>query len=358
MPDRIPVLLTCYTLEAGGTERQLTEMAKALRASQFAPHVGCLRKQGMRVSELEAAGVPVVEFPVRSLRSWRILPAAWQFWRYCQSQQIHIFHAFDVPTGALLAPLAHRAGVPIVLTSQRAYRAMFPRLYQTLIRRTDRFVDGIVVNCEALRHDLQHNENVPPQRIHLCYNGLDPDRFHPAGRISNDPPTIGTVSVLRPEKGIDLLIDAAAIAQVPLQIVGSGSEQEALEQQARHNKVSCQFTPATRDVEELYRRLSIFVLPSRTEALSNSLMEAMASGCCVIASRVGGSPELVRHGETGLLFDAGNAADLAVQIQRAIHNADERRAMSQAASQFIRTSFTIERAAQCLTGLYRGLLRP
>ena len=72
----------------------------------------------------------------------------------------------------------------------------------------------------------------------------------------------------------------------------------------------CTFVPATGEVAEWLRAIDIFVLPSRSEALSNSLLEAMACGCCPVASRVGGNPELIRHGENGMLFEAGNVEQL------------------------------------------------
>lgn len=352
MAEPAPVLLTCYSLEAGGTERQLTEMAKALDRTRFAPRVACFRKVGLRVTEVESAGVPVIEFPVRSFRSPRTLAVAAQAWRYCRAERIRICHSFDVPTGGFFAPIARAAGVRTVLTSQRAYRTMFPADYQRLIRWSDRVVDGIVVNCEAMRRHLVKDEGLAPQRIHVCYNGLDPERFTPGDRSAGRPPVIGTISALRPEKSIETLIEAAHRAGVPLRIVGSGSEKGALERRAAQLGVTCEFISEASDVERWYRSLDVFVLASRTEALSNSLMEAMACGCCVIASRVGGTPELVEHGVTGLLFEAGDAAGLAEQLQRAIEQPEQRRAMGISAAQFVRSELTIEQSVKRLEEIY------
>src|SRR5207244_161276 len=100
---------------------------------------------------------------------------------------------------------------------------------------------------------------------------------------------------------------------IRLLIVGSGPALPDLQASARRFALGgrCVFEPATRDVGAWLREIDIFVLPSLSEAFSNSLMEAMASGCCVVASRVGGNPELVVEGETGLLFRAADSADLA-----------------------------------------------
>jgi L-malate glycosyltransferase len=97
-----------------------------------------------------------------------------------------------------------------------------------------------------------------------------------------------------------------------LLIVGSGSMLGQLRSQADAAGLAadCTFAPATGDVAPWLRAIDIFVLPSRSEALSNSLLEAMACGCCPVATRVGGNPELVRHGDNGMLFEAGDVGQL------------------------------------------------
>ena len=122
---------------------------------------------------------------------------------------------------------------------------------------------------------------------------------------------VGVVCVLRPEKGLETLLDAFAEVHaiepgLKLAIVGSGPCLPDLQERARALGIieRCVFEPATPRVADWLRGIDIFVLPSLSEALSNSLMEAMACGCTVAASRVGGNPELVAHGETGMPFRA------------------------------------------------------
>ncbi len=170
---------------------------------------------------------------------------------------------------------------------------------------TDRLVDGIVVNCEYMRQHLENDENVPAKLIHLCYNGIDTAVFRPEAQkrpveVADATVVIGVVCALRPEKGLSTLVEAfAAIAQqhpgVKLAIVGSGPCLPELQEQARAAQIAdrCVFVPKTNEVARWLRAIDIFVLPSLTEALSNALMEAMACGCCAVASRVGGNPELL-----------------------------------------------------------------
>jgi glycosyltransferase involved in cell wall biosynthesis len=103
--------------------------------------------------------------------------------------------------------------------------------------------------------------------------------------------------------------------------------------------------------------MDIFVLPSLSESFSNALMEAMASGCAVIASRAGGNPELVIPGETGLLFEAGQSDELAAALQRLGASAPLRQQLAERASEFVRSRFAVAVAAHRLEEIYGESLR-
>jgi L-malate glycosyltransferase len=309
-----PVLLLARELDLGGSERQMTEIAKTLDRSRFTPHVGCFRPQGIRTAELTAAGVPIVQFPVDSFASFGALTAAWSLGRYIRRHRIRLVHAFDYPLALFAIPVARYGTRAVALSSQRSHRSLIPGKYRRWIRLTDRMAHAIVVNCEFVRQHLLNNEGVAERRIRLCYNGVDLDEFIPQ-ETARDALTIGVVCALRPEKDLGTLIDAFARIRRPglrLLIVGSGSMLDELRLQAESRGLGadCTFVPATGQVAEWLRAIDIFVLPSRSEALSNSLLEAMACGCCPVASRVGGNVELIRHGENGMLFQSGAVAQL------------------------------------------------
>jgi glycosyltransferase involved in cell wall biosynthesis len=140
-------------------------------------------------------------------------------------------------------------------------------------------------------------------------------------------------------------------------VVGSGELRQPLEDLARSLGVAADvhFEPATSEVARWLNAMDIFVLPSLSEALSNSLMEAMACGVAAVASRVGGSPELIREGETGLLFPAGDADALALQIRRLVSDPCLRRRLGDAGVSLIRSEMTIEKAGSTMAGIYTGL---
>jgi hypothetical protein len=165
MPVPTPVLLMVRELGVGGTERQLTETARFLDRERFAPHVACLIADGMRRSEIEQAGVPLLTLPVSSFVNLSVLRGAWQLMAYIRRHNIQLVHLFDVPMDLFGVLPARLAGTPVVLASQRAHRQLTPPGGQRLLRLVDRIADGVVVNCEAMRQHLQTDEGVPASRI-------------------------------------------------------------------------------------------------------------------------------------------------------------------------------------------------
>lgn len=363
---RPAILLLSQQLGPGGTERQLAATALGL-SREFAVHAGCF-VSGCRAGELKAAGIPVVELPVRSFLSTGAVSGALRLAAYMRAHRIGLVHAFDYPMNCFAVPLARAARVPVVLSSQRGYRELVPPMYRRLLRLTDRIVDGVVVNCEAMRRHLIDDEGVSAARVHLCHNGIDVRSFTPTPRIrvpalQHADVVIGTVSVLRPEKDIGTLLEAfAAVSRatpgVRLAVVGSGPMREGLLARAAALGIAaqCVFEPATADVATWMRSMDIFVLPSRSEALSNSLMEAMACGCVPVASHVGGNPELVIDGCTGSTFPPGDVAALTSVLRRLVDDPELRRTMAAMAAEFIQKRFSLESAAERMSGIYRGLL--
>ena len=191
-------------------------------------------------------------------------------------------------------------------------------------------------------------------------------QFQPRETERDSPPqnpfTIGVVCALRPEKDLGTLIEAFARVRRPglrLLIVGSGSMLANLRLQAAASGLAgdCTFVPATGDVAQWLRAIDIFVLPSRSEALSNSLLEAMACGCCPVASRVGGTPELIRHGKNGMLFEAGDVEGLSSVLETLVELRVLREQLA-ARSALTAQQFSIGASARCMEEIYTELIEP
>ena len=350
-------------LGLGGTERQLAEIALGLDRDLFEPHVGCFTSGGFRAGELRQAGVPILELGVRSLLSRSAVEGARRMGAYLARHDIGLVHAFDVPLDLFAVPVARWYRTPVVLSSQRAHRDLTPGVTRHLLRVTDRMVDGIVVNSRAVARELTEHDGVPASMVRLVYNGLDTSVFRRDGERAALPwgqaaAVIGIVCALRPEKGLHTLMEAfrkvkATRPGVKLVIVGSGPMLAELQ---AAGDADCHFQPAERNVAPWLRAMDIFVLPSLSEALSNSLMEAMGCGCCPVASRVGGNPELVTDGETGLLFPVGDADALAARLALLLDQPDYRRRLAEQAERRMQEHFTRRQAARSMGATYQEFL--
>jgi L-malate glycosyltransferase len=363
-----PVLLLARELDLGGSERQLALLARALDRSQFTPIVGCFRPAGLRGRELAAVRVPIQQFPVYSFASPSAAIGALQLARFIRSRGIRLVHAFDYPLAVFAVPVTRFLTAAVALSSQRSHRDLIPSHYRPLVRLTDRLAHAVVVNCESVRRHLERDERVPPDRIRLCYNGVDLDEFRPGvsprpSALPKNSLVIGVTCALRLEKALPDLLHAFARLQptrreLKLAIIGSGSGLGALQSLAQSLKIAndCIFEPAASDVVPWLRAIDIFVLPSHSEALSNSLMEAMACGCCAIASNVGGNPELIEDGVTGLLFQPGDETALVNALERLIENPALRQRLAESAVERIHANFSLQASAARMAEIYVELI--
>ena len=364
MSEPAGVLLLAHRLDLGGSERQMTEVAKSLDREKFAPHVGCFHPGGIRGEELRAAGVPILHLPVTSFASVSAIRGGIALIQYIRRHRIRLVHSFDVPLNIFGVPFARLAHNSVVLSSQRAHRNLTPGMYTRLLRITDQMVDGIVVNCLHMRDHLVDDERVDRGLVHLCYNGIDFSVFHRRDR-KRPGQVIGVVCALRPEKGLLTLLQGFAAAHrshpgSTLLFVGSGPMLPDLEAEADvlGIRALCTFVPKTSNVAEWMRKIDIFVLPSLSEALSNSLMEAMACGCCCVASRVGGNPELIGEETRGLLFPKEDEEALGGALDKLLSDAALRNELSEAGFRYIHENFSLTQSTKCMEMLYGKFLYP
>ncbi len=364
----LPVLMVVRELGSGGIERDVTKLAKGLSRELFTPYVAAYKPEGARYEELQEAGIPVFHIKLTSLKSPNALYEALRFGRFLKRKRIRLVHAWDA-SAVFTLPIARLMRVPVVLSSTLGHRDLLDARSRRQVQFTDRVVDAAVVNCEAMRRHLVEDYAVPAEDVQLCYNGVDVSEFYPAEQprpaaVAGASFVIGTVCVLRVEKALELLVEAFAKVRdkVPgskLLIVGSGPELPKL--QALSEKLAiaqdCVFVPAVRKVAEYLRGMDIFVSTSYSEAFSNSILEAMACGCCVVASRVGGTPELIADEERGLLFQSGNSDDLAQKLTKLIDDPGLRKRFAHNAAEFARTRLSMDTAVARMTEIYEKLLR-
>lgn len=362
----MPVLLLIHSLGHGGSERQLANIALALDRSRFTPHVASVL-DGFQADELRRGGVPVFNIPLRSFVTPGILQVAQELRRYIRSHKIRLVHTFDYTLSLLGIPVARTCPGVVALSSQRYYMDLVPAKYKWPLLLTHWMADGIVANCEEMRRHLSGDYSCPAKRIAVCYNGIDTSRFRAAGRkripeAADASLVIGTVCVLRPEKNVAQLLESFARVRsirpgMKLLIVGSGPERERLRAMSAEIGLGadCIFLPSTSDVTEALLSIDIFVHPSLSEGLPNAVMEAMACGCAVVASRVGGCPELIADGNTGFLSERGNLESLTRQLSAVVSDDSLRIKVAAAGAERMK-EFSLPRSAMCMQKIYESYL--
>src|SRR4051812_42012169 len=168
------ILIAVRELGVGGSERQACLVARLLDPGRFRVTVGCFVPHGLRRAGLDAAGVPVMQFPVRSFTSWNLPLLAYQAREWIHRENVALVHSFDYPTAVFFAPLLALGGHIPVITSLRSFRALVPQPYRFLLRQAERLSDLIVVNSSEVRDDLLHRERLPASRLRLLRNAVDP----------------------------------------------------------------------------------------------------------------------------------------------------------------------------------------
>lgn len=353
----LPIAFAIQSFHPGGTERQMIELVRRLDPTSWQVHVACFSTDGAWFPQVESAAASIGAFPLRGFARTDTLRQARRFGAWCRERSITLVHTSDLYTNIFFLPSAAAAGVPVRLGSRREFAAGKSRAQVVVQRASYACAHRVVANAHAVAERLVR-ERLAADRIAVVPNGLDGSRF-----IARDlPPALRQVAMvanLRPGKGQDVLIDAApAILQrypdARFTLIGGGTERPVLEARARERGVAHAFQ-LEGHVEDVARRLGeadLCVLPSDSEAFPNALLEAMAAGLPVVASRVGGVLEVVQHERTGLLVPPRDPHALATEMLRLMSDPQLARGIAAAGREFVLRRFSFDRMVSAFEHLY------
>jgi L-malate glycosyltransferase len=356
------VFLMTDSFNTGGSERQFAALAKALDPARFQLQLGCIQKQGAFQDGL--GDVP--EFPLKgSLYNLRSMQTRLRLARYLRRNRTAIAHAFDFYTNLTLIPAARLARVPVVIGSQRQLGDLLSQSKFRAQLAMFRWCDTVVCNSRAAADRLMQ-EGLPERKISVIGNGLPDSCFATATPALPRRPGVLRVGMIArmntPSKNHCLLLDAAArlrgkFPALEFVLVGDGPLRAELESEAEKLGVRGQvlFLGDRRDIPEVLASLDLSVLPSASESLSNAIIESMAAGVPVVASRVGGNPELVTEAR-GMLVAPDQPQALADAIERILRDAPLRNDLGRNAKQFAQANFTIDHMRSQHEELYAALL--
>jgi L-malate glycosyltransferase len=357
----------------GGTERQFVRLVRGIDRNQYDIVIGCLQRCGPLLSEVESLDVSIVEFPIDSLYNLRAAKLFVELVRFLYREQIHIVHAFDFYTSVFAVPAARLAGVPVVLASRRELLNLRTPWQQRATRIACRLATGVVVNSRAVEHDLAGLESGSRRKIDVLPNCIDLEEFESklsSVEIRRDlglsPRSIliGALGNLRPEKNLETFLLATrgildAIPSAEFLVIGDGPAANKLKSLANDLCLSesVHFLGERADVPDLVAALDILVLCSYTESFPNAILEAMAMGKPVVATNVGGIPELVEEGQTGFLVPPRDPKAIADRVLSLCRDSARRLQMGRAAHAQVESNFTVQAVTTKLEGIYARSLR-
>jgi glycosyltransferase involved in cell wall biosynthesis len=320
-----PIAVVMTSFEPGGTERQMIELVRRLDPDRWDVHVACFEARGAWFNRVAEVATSVAEFPVTTFRSFDATRHLWAFARWCRAKHIAVVHTTELYSNIFGLPGAALANVPVRIGNRREINPDKSAAQIAMQRAAYSAAHTIVANSRAAADRLRV-ERVPARKIAVISNGLDFGQYQPP---SPRPALRKVVAVanLRPEKGHDVLIAAAVevlrcFPDAQFEIVGGGPELHSLRGRADAHRVLHAFTFLGHrdDVPARLADSDIFVLPSRSEAFPNAVLEAMATGLPIVASGVGGILELVDDGVSGLLVPPGDAPSLADRLCRLMND--------------------------------------
>jgi glycosyltransferase involved in cell wall biosynthesis len=314
-PARVVFLL--QDLLFGGTQRQAVELAARLDPRRFAVELWVLRAGDDLLAAAQERGLKVSYL---SRDAWVTPRALWRLWRRLAAARVDLLFLLTVVPNIWGRVLGRLARVPVMVGNCRGGGAP--------TRQHERFLwplaHHILANAGAIREHLARRCGVPTSRVTVILNGVDTEYFQPrpAGG-KNGPPIALALARFVPDKDHDTLIRAfaEARARVPdarLRLVGDGPRLDAARSLAASLLPgdSVQFFPARPDIRPFLHQASLLVLSSTYEALPNVVLEAMAAGLPVIATQVGGLPEVIVPETTGLLIPPRHPAALGEAMAR------------------------------------------
>ncbi|MEW6532121.1 MAG: glycosyltransferase family 4 protein [Thermodesulfobacteriota bacterium] len=306
-PIRLVVLL--QDLEFGGTQRYAIHLLTRLDRSLFDPELWVLRGGEDMIPHAETAGLPIRHM---SGTSWVGPHSLANLAFHLHTRRPQILYTLTVVPNIWGRLFGRLVRVPVIVSG---YRNLLPKQHERFLWRLS---DRIICNAHVLQDIMVRRHSVDAARIAVIHNGIDPGWFSPNGTMPQPERRVLFVGRLVWEKDpVNLLeafrLVAERLPEARFEIVGKGPMGIELDEGIRRYGLESSVTivPGSEDIRENMGRASVFTLSSADEACPNVILEAMAMGLPVVATRVGGIPELVDDGKTGILVPPRNPADLA-----------------------------------------------
>jgi glycosyltransferase involved in cell wall biosynthesis len=349
----------------GGAEMFVRLAAPRMREHGWDLRVITILGGGVLIDKLRFESVPVVELGLGQVK----IATGINLIRVLTKDKPRLLHTHLYHAGLVGRVVGRIAGIHPIIVHQAGPEQRRTSLRTCLDRNTSWLVDQYLVPCNSVKRVLQTREHISTEKITVIPYGIETELFHHKTRLPEtwpadlQVPIVGTVGRLAPEKGHSLLLDALAnLLQrgKPFHaiIVGDGILKNELIERTKtlHLENHISWVGNQTNITEWLSLFDVFVLSSHWEGTSLALLEAMDAGLPVVATDVGGNPDIVEDGRTGILVTPGNPQQLANAIDRLIDNPLLRQQMGRAGQIRCRENFDIDKIVDRLDTLYKKLL--
>lgn len=369
--DKIRVLHVIGGGEVGGAEELVLALMKLLDPNKYEPHLLCLCTG--RFAAL--AGEQGFKAGTISMKHRLDLSTIEPLQEYMQSNRINIVHTHGVRANLVARIAARKQGIPIVTTVHSVLRYDYDTLIKAGFARcltmlTNKYTDKFIAISRAIADEIQ-GMRVPAEKIAVIHNGLDISKFNQPrdpgelkSELGLDPekPVITMIARLHPVKGHEYFLKAARKVidtglKAQFLIIGEGIQRRKIEEQVKKLKLAnvVKMPGYYSPIEDIYALSNVVCVPSLMEGLGLVILEAMYFNVPVVASNIGGIPEIVQHRVNGLLVAPRDDKALAYEIMNILIDSDLAGFLKKGGQKTIK-EFTREKMARQVENIYEELI--
>jgi glycosyltransferase involved in cell wall biosynthesis len=371
MEDKIKILYVFAALPVGGAEQVLVIELQGLDKTRFTPMVCVISEKGPVGEIIEKMGIPVM--PLHRMKKnrfdHRIIR---EIKEIILREKISLVHTHLYDGGKYGRMAARMAGVPGIIHTVHNIYVKRRTKYHLINWALSFFTDRIIAVSGAVKESLIRYDRIKPEKVQVIYNGIDFQKFndHVSSRevrselgIKPEDFVIGVIARLEEQKGHRYLLEALAqkpelLVPFKILIIGDGKLRPALEEESRKRGLSSHvlFLGTRKPISPMLKAMDLFLLPSLWEGFSMAILEALAAGVPVIATRVGGAEEVITSGEDGFLIPPGDVQSLAEALLDAFSHRDKYLEMARKGKERVHQNFSKERHVDALQRLYWQIL--
>lgn len=365
----LTVMHVIRSLDTGGMEIMLLELLRKLDTKKFRPLVCCLEGQGSNAQEAEGMGVKVVAEKKKDGFDPGLI---FRLARLLKRERVVICHSHNYLAQVYSTVASRLSRTPVTVHTQHGMAWLYRRKRWIKRRFLSYIADKTITVSTGARDAYIRSLRLPSHKVAVVPNGVDLTLFRSRPEavmkreeigLKNGDMVVGTVARLSPEKDHFNLLRAFSLVtssrgNVKLLLVGDGPMRDKLKEMVRASGLMDKvvFLGNRRDVPELLNVIDIFVLPSLTEGLSMALLEAMATGKPIVATNVGGNPEIVMDGETGIIAPPRDPENMAGALLKILSNRELAREMGRKGRERVEKEFSLEKMTRGYEAIYEELL--